>query len=138
MSDEDSPVVPNLASVQGRAVSTTKAVPVVTATPIAALPEVLEEPPAERYWTEDRLIRIGLWLAFLFLAGGLVVTLSRWELLAAVPPVPWLVGLALVAGPAWKAYIDYAEEAKGRRTREEQAKTAYGVQVRAPRDRHAG
>lgn len=92
----------------------------------------------ERYWTEDRIIRIGLWVLFVVFAVGVVISLSRWDLMAKVPPLPWVVGLALVAGPAWKAYTDYAEEAKGRRMRTEQAKTAFGVRVVPPRDRNAG
>jgi hypothetical protein len=97
------------------------------------------EPEArERYWTEDRIIRLALMALFAVFAIGLVITLARWDALAQVPFLPWLVGAAIIAGPAWKAYSDYAEEAKGRRTREETRKTGYGVNVRTPRDRHQG
>jgi hypothetical protein len=105
--------------------------------PSASGPEP-EAQPRERYWTEDRVIRLALMALFAAFAIGLVITLARWDALAQVPFLPWLVGAAIVAGPAWKAYSDYAEEAKGRRTREETRKTAFGVNVRTPRDRHQG
>jgi hypothetical protein len=102
-------------------------------------PKVQAEPQArERYWTEDRIVRLTLMVLFAAFAIGLVITLARWDALAKVPFLPWLVGAAIVAGPAWKAYSDYAEEAKGRRTREETRKTGMGINVRNPRDRHQG
>jgi hypothetical protein len=96
------------------------------------------ETPRERYWTEDRIMRVGLMLLFAAFAVGLVVSLSRWDVIDKVPFLPWLVGAGIVAGPAWKAYSELAEEQKGRRTREETARTGFGVNVTAPRDRHAG
>lgn len=134
MADEAGPVVPNLAKTNAPAVPTAPLPQVVEAVPV-----VPAEPPAEKTWTPDRILSFILMSLFAVFAVGLVIALGRWEVLAPVPFLPWLVGAAIVAGPAWKAYIDMAEEAKGRRMRQEQAKTAYGVQVsRTPRDRNQG
>jgi hypothetical protein len=101
-------------------------------------PETPDVRPRERYWTEDRVMRVGLMLLFAAFAVGLVVSLSRWDVIERVPFLPWLVGAGIVAGPAWKAYSELAEEQKARRTREERDRNGFGVNVNAPRDRHAG
>jgi hypothetical protein len=75
--------------------------------PPVGAPEAATEPESrERYWTEDRIIRLALMALFAVFAIGLVITLARWDVLAQAPFLPWLVGAAIIAGPAWKAYSD--------------------------------
>lgn len=106
--------------------------------PIAKPSVVIAPDPSGRYWTEDRILRMAMAILFGVMAVGLVVSLYSWDVISHVPFLPWLVGAVLLAGPAWRAYTELAEESKGRRIREEQKRTAFGVQIKAPEDRHQG
>lgn len=127
------PEVPKLEDQQGAEPPVVKAEVAEVAAPI-----VIPAEPKGRYWSEDRILRLVLAITFMVFAVGLVVSLARWDVMSHVPFLPWLVGAALLAGPAWRAYEELAEEAKGRRIREEQRKTQYGVSITAPDDLHRG
>ncbi len=134
----DKPDVPNLAAVPGpEAPQPSKAL-----VPVAQPEEGGDGgnvAPRERYWTEERIMRLGFMLLVAMAAVGLVVTLSRSPGIEYVPWLPWAIGLAVVAVPAWKAYSELLEEQKGRRIREEQAANAYGITIgKEPTSRHAG
>lgn len=104
--------------------------------PIPKPPVPFAEDPKHRYWTEDRLIRMGMTGLFAIFAVGLVIALAAWPVIVNVPFLPWLVGTAILASPAWRAYMELAEESKARRTRDEQVKHGLGVVIVPPEDRH--